>query len=87
MSKITVHNYLKILYNIAVQIDFEGGSEECRKERIRKIYVDRVLNDYISDDIGRDNMLSLLNDSIEDFMRLYYRHLPTPTEKCCGCFS
>ena len=58
-----------------------------QKRKNQKIYVDRVLNDYISDDIGRDNMLSLLDNSIDDFLKLYYRYIPKPKERCCGCFS
>ena len=41
----------------------------------------------ISDDIGRDNMLSLLDNSIDDFLKLYYCYIPKPNERCCGCFS
>lgn len=86
MNKITIHNYIKILYNMSVQIDLEGGSEEFRKEKIRKAYVNRVLNDHMNDDAGREKMLCLLEDSVEDFINLYYRYIPKKDSRCC-CFS
>lgn len=83
MEKINVHNYITILYHIAIQVDLECGEESIRKKRIQQIYVDRVINDHYNDDKMRKKMLSLVDTSVTDFIKIFYRHVPIEKSRCC----
>ena len=83
--KINLHNYVKILYHIPV--DLESGTEEFKKQRIQQIYVDRVVTNHYNDDKVKESMISLVDSSVADFIKIYYRNVPIESPNKCCCFK
>lgn len=80
-ERISLHNYIGVLNNIATKVD-ETSVVKARS-KIKMIYSDRVINDYPAPCDEQNLLLSFLETSVEDFIQVYYRYRPSRKNCCC----
>jgi len=85
-DRINIHNYLKLLYDFATYLDFQGTSISEHPETIKVMYTDRVLSDYPAPCDEQNLLLSFVDTTVNDFIHVYTRYrAPSPKRLCC-CF-
>lgn len=85
-KKIDLNNFLFIIYNFNLTIKLNKLTYEERIDKIKQMYVDRVLSDYPNDIKSQNKLLSLKNTSVDFYIRdLNKTYEIIDTNKLCCC--
>lgn len=86
VEKINLHNFVKVVYNICLQVETLNVEPSKRLSKVIEIYMNLVANSNIDHNMKKQ-MNDLVKTSVTDIVNVYFRKYPDPPspKKCC-CF-
>lgn len=82
-TRITIYNFVKIVYNICLQVDLMNNVDNKYKKIIDQ-YRDIVLSSNHSAKT-QDQLLDMIPNNVTDIINMYFRPVKEKDRKCCLC--
>ncbi len=82
--RISLDNYVKIIYNICLQVDMMNKVED-KYQHIIDQYRDIVLSSNVSMK-DKEKLIDMIPGNVTDIINIYFRPTKLPNKSCCCGF-